>query len=335
MISGSQAALIPLSPNSSVDTSGNSGGRALRRFSRGQVNHGHLNNDMANRGRVQSLRARIGAIERPDGFGSKAAPPVPFGVAAIDSALPWGGLPRNCLHEISGEGAAVGFAAALLGRFAGTDGMVLWCQRAPGVFDGGGLHGPGLVPFGLDPNRLVLVRAHSSDDLLWAMEEALRSGRPAAVLGEVGGIGLVASRRLQLAAETFGVTAFLWRRTEANQSAKRNNNSVAITRWHLRSAAGEGSVVTPGRWRAALVRCRGARPHSWPLEWNAAQQIFETQSQSETNGPDDVQHDCTGGTQRSRGLGENRDANPVAVLATVSDRPVKPVSARVLRHAAS
>ncbi|HOT81858.1 MAG TPA: hypothetical protein PLQ12_00945, partial [Candidatus Defluviicoccus seviourii] len=32
--------------------------------------------------------------------GTTARPPVPLGLAAIDRTLPWGGLPRGCLHEI-------------------------------------------------------------------------------------------------------------------------------------------------------------------------------------------------------------------------------------------
>ena len=68
---------------------------------------------------------------------------------------------------------------------------------------------------GLDPARLVMVAAQRDDDILWAMEEGLRTGRAAglaAVVGEIGRLPMVAGRRLQLAAERSGVTAFLLRR---------------------------------------------------------------------------------------------------------------------------
>ena len=133
---------------------------------------------------LAALRAQIGAIERLGGLDDgEGAGLVSLG-AVVDAALPWGGLPRDCLHEIEGGETAVGFAAALAARLAGEthltgEGAVLWCLRPRAVFDAGGLHGPGLVQFGLDPRRLIIAQARSDQDLLWAMEEGLRSGRPA------------------------------------------------------------------------------------------------------------------------------------------------------------
>ena len=70
---------------------------------------------------LAALRARIRVLEAvPASPGEAEA--VAFGAAAIDAALPWGGLPRAALHEVvaaaPGEAAAAGVCAALLARLA-------------------------------------------------------------------------------------------------------------------------------------------------------------------------------------------------------------------------
>ena len=64
----------------------------------------------------------------------------------------------------------------------------------------GRLYGHGLNVFGLDPARLILVETRHRNDTLWALEEALHSGAPAAVAGVIDQLDLKLSQRLQLAA---------------------------------------------------------------------------------------------------------------------------------------
>src|SRR5271168_2032879 len=164
---------------------------------------------------IEALKTRIatlggigqGAVpawaKRPDVSGTDAPPMAPLAVDALDRALPWGGLPTGCLHEVAAgaaaDGAAAGFAATLLGRLTQAEGArarpLLWCTA------GNGFYGPGLAGYGLDTSRLILVRGRAQADLLWAMEEGLRSGAVAAVLGELQEAELTVTRRLQLAAE--------------------------------------------------------------------------------------------------------------------------------------
>ena len=143
------------------------------------------------------LRDRIRRIERPN---ARRHGVLPFGIDAVDRALPGGGLALGVLHEILGAGAdeedcaaAAGFAAGIAGRLG--SGQVLWCLKR------GDLYGPGLAEHGLDPARIVLARARRDDDILWALEEGLRSPGIAAAVGEIGRLPMVAGRRLQLAAE--------------------------------------------------------------------------------------------------------------------------------------
>ncbi|CAO3407803.1 ImuA family protein [Azospirillum largimobile] len=226
-------------------------------------------------GVLADLRARIRRIEGAGGEGGRT---LPFGVEAIDAHLPDGGLPLGCLHAVTAEdpGAGTGFAATLLGRLATPKAPALWILR------GRDLYAPGLAAYGLTPDRLVAVRAVRAVDALWAMEEALRCSALSAVLGELEGLDLTASRRLQLAAESSGVTGFLLD-LGAGVPGRRNAHrpeglSAAVTRWRLdaapsrdeeedaapRPAGGLPGLGAP-RWSVALERCRGGRPGRWTL----------------------------------------------------------------------
>jgi protein ImuA len=209
---------------------------------------------------LEKLRARLARLDHHP----TDRPILPLGLAAVDRLLPGGGLARSCLHELCGapdRAAAAGFAAALLGRLA-ADGHALWI----GPRDD--LYAPGLAAQGLPPERLIVVRAGARDARLWALEEALHSPGLAAVLAEVDRLTLTQSRRLQLAAEAKGVTAFLLRPLAACDAP-----SAAVTRWRITplpedAATGEASRAwEPPRWRVELVRCRGGRTGAWAIAW--------------------------------------------------------------------
>ncbi len=209
---------------------------------------------------ISALRDRLRQIEQPARHGV-----LPFGVAAIDRALPGGGLALGAVHEILGAGgdeedaaAASGFAAGILARLGpagdggGDGGPVLWCLKRPD------LYGPGLEAHGLDPARLVLVRAPRDDDLLWAVEEGLRAPGLAAVVGEIGRLPMVAGRRLQLAAERAGIPVLLLRRWRSGEEAEaeRQRPSAAVTRWRIAALPSLDIENEPGIGRP--------RPHPNP-----------------------------------------------------------------------
>jgi protein ImuA len=147
-------------------------------------------------------------------------PLVPIGLPEIDAVLAGGGLAAGALHEIlpgdpegrpaAHDGAALGFAALALGRFMmHRGGRILWCRPAGFVFDAAP-YPPALTPF-LDPAQILLACTRRREETLWAIEEGLRCSSLAAVLGEIDTLDLVASRRLQLAAEKSGVPILLLR----------------------------------------------------------------------------------------------------------------------------
>lgn len=217
---------------------------------------------------LAGLRQKLATLEHGvSGSGQCSA--VPFGIGEIDAALPWGGLASGMVHEVvGGDGghAALGFCSALLARFAQDRGMrrsnVLWCR---GRND---LYAPGLLSFGLDQDRLLLAEVSKDRDILWAMEEGLRSGALTAVLGEPSTLTTTALRRLQLAAETGGTAAFLLR-----PRGSANVPGPIATRWQVsalpslgRDFYGARPLGQP-RWQLELVRCRNGSVGRWSVEW--------------------------------------------------------------------
>ncbi len=228
-----------------------------------------------------SLREKIRRLERAHSIQHAGKTAVPLGLPAIDALLPEGGLLTGALHEVEAgpspsgrvaahDGAALGFAAHLMGRFAArTPGTLLWCRRPSGVFDAPP-YAPALAA-SFDPARLLMVTARRDEDVFWAMEEGLRCPGIAAVLGETRAADATSGRRLSLAAEKSGVPALLLRPQPAPPQ------SVCVTRWRIASAP---SRSTPGlhdvgaaRWRLDLRRNRFGAPSiaeipSWLVEWN-------------------------------------------------------------------
>ncbi len=231
---------------------------------------------------MATLRARIRAIEKNSeslrGPGEKR--PAISLTPALDAVLSAssggaGGLAQGVLHEIvsapGANGAVGGFAAALLSltsrsEAVGGQGVVLWCQRRRDADEMGALYAPGLAAFGLQPEQLLVVQAGRDRDVLWAMEEGVKSAALVAVLGEIDDLSFTASRRLQLAAESSGV-AILLVRSGGRQSS---TTSAAMTRWKVGSgrtkAAQIGSTYETS-WQLELLRCRGGAPGRWTVEW--------------------------------------------------------------------
>jgi protein ImuA len=205
------------------------------------------------------LAETIRRLENGVSTGQSSPATLPVGVNAIDRRL-GGGLPTRCLHEIAGDSAsAAGFAATLLAYFARARGTVAWIAARPGL-----TYAPGLLALGLAPENLLLVETASRVMRLWALAECLRLPGLAAVLAECDGVDFTASRKLQLAAATSGVTALL-----LDRDADPQHTLAARTRWRIAvapSCAGTAACVGPPRWRVTLARGPGATSGEWLLE---------------------------------------------------------------------
>lgn len=209
---------------------------------------------------LADLRRRIARIERP----VSSAAGLVLGLPAFDEALS-GGLPEAAIHEVirsgeSGDDAATAFGAALLARLAERrDGHVLWLEG------GRDLYPPGLLVYGLTPDRLLLLQGIRGRDLLWALEEALKSGALAGVIAETDRLPPVAGRRLQLAAEQGRTTGLLLR------PAPQPPVSSALTRWRITALDSHlsGPGVGQPRWRVELLHNRGGRTAEGIVTWTA------------------------------------------------------------------
>jgi len=205
--------------------------------------------------RLAALRAEVRALE--SAAAGEARDFLPFGVEAIDSRLA-GGLAAAALHEAAGESpgpadeaAATLFLASIAARREGT---LLWALARRDLF------APGLAAIGLAPDRILYAECGRDEDVLAAMEEGLRHGGLAAVVGEVGRAPMPATRRLQLAAEEGGTPALMLRRWRRNGEDPLAPPSAAVTRWRLACVPSSplpvAGVGRP-RWRLALARQRG------------------------------------------------------------------------------
>lgn len=132
------------------------------------------------------------------------------GYAALDAELPGGGWPQRALTELLLAGTGCGemrlLAPALARVGVAGRGVLLVGPPAEPCAEA-------LAQLGVDLTRCVVIRG---DDLLWPLEQALRSGQvgavvawtPASLKGE-------ALRRLQLAAQSHDGPAFVLRAAAA------------------------------------------------------------------------------------------------------------------------
>src|ERR1700710_766745 len=152
---------------------------------------------------------------------------LPFGIEAIDEALPGGGLALGAVHEFSDGGprghyapCAALFTAGILARLKGP---VLWCLHSRDLF------APALARVGLHPDRIIFCETWKDAEILPSMEEGLRMRGLAGVVGELSRMPLTPSRRLQLAAESSSVPCLIIRRSAKHIS----EINAATTRWRI------------------------------------------------------------------------------------------------------
>jgi protein ImuA len=226
-------------------------------------------------------------LPKMEGF--DAAKTIPIGISAIDRHLPQEGLAGGALHEfVPEEGGAIaatlGFMAALLVRFAclyppgrerlsGLPGMLplIFVLPAYGFRQYGRLYGHGLAALGLHPDRIILVETVRRTDTLWAVEEALHSGVPAAVAAAIDKLDLKLSQRLQFAAQQACRPLLLLREAQHLES------SAAATRWRIGTAAAARDrfgFFARSKWRLNLERCRNGRSGEWLVEYNHVAHCF-------------------------------------------------------------
>jgi protein ImuA len=298
------------------------------------------------------------------GSNTQAGARLTFGLAAIDEALPGGGLDAAGMHEIlDGDGAtgtggaATGFAAALAGRRQRDSGRpIVWIAPRHDAHESLYLHG--LATYGLAADALLVVRIpgrgrSAATQTLWALEECLRARSIGLVCAALDTLDLTASRRLQLAAAAGGTTGLLLR-GGVTGAAPALPPTASLTRWRIASAPSApclaGDPCIP-RWRVELLRARNGRPHQWLLEWHHDPDRLDDRNadhrnpdrRNDSNQRDEsrriaIAQPAHSGPVRAGSLAGDRSPAGFALVAPLCDRPdlpaQHPVSAARHRDAA-
>lgn len=176
----------------------------------------------------------------------------PTGWASLDASLPTGGWPEAALTEILFPVDGIGelqLVLPTLARLTRAGGAVLVVAPPyrPCV--------AGWESVGVVMRHVDVVHTSDSHDALWAIEQGLRSGSCAAVLGWPRSVDDRALRRLQVAAGTGQALGFVFREQRYLRQA-----SPASLRLELEA------MPTP---RVHVRKCRGGQPPARPIALTA------------------------------------------------------------------
>jgi cell division inhibitor SulA/protein ImuA len=164
---------------------------------------------------------------------ARVAPGLPTGYAELDNQLPGSGWPSGAITEIYAERTGVGEVELVMPAVAQLTQRGRWVSLvAP-------LHvpyAPALTAHGVKLERLLLVQTRTTDENLWAAEQALRAASSGAVLLWQDHIHERALRRLQLASESASTSLFLFRSTRVAPA------TPAALRLHVSRAEGRTVV---------------------------------------------------------------------------------------------
>jgi protein ImuA len=175
----------------------------------------------------------------------------------VPGPAPGGGaaFARGRVHELAGPARRT-LAVMLAGRAGGP---VLWIAPA---WAEARLHPEGVQPF-LDPGWLLFAEVPRAEDLLWTLEEALRSGAVAVAVADLPAPpGLTPVRRLQLAAEAGSALAGAAAAPLGLILTPAEGGAPGVeSRWHMAPAHRPGA----SEWRLARTRARAQPPAAWRL----------------------------------------------------------------------
>jgi cell division inhibitor SulA/protein ImuA len=218
-------------------------------------------------------------------------PAIATGFDALDRYLPGGGWPLTGISEVFIEYYGLGELRVLMPALAELSHRAVEARKwivwvAPPFVP----YAPALAHYGVDLSRILLVhpsregsaklgsepissgaepsgsdlnradpKRANSKDILWAVEQAIRSQSSVATLAWIKQADVTALRRLQLSAEIHRCWTVLFRPSEAI-----SQNSPAALRFSLlpgRGLPGE----SPADIRIDIQKCRGRKPKSFRL----------------------------------------------------------------------
>lgn len=191
-----------------------------------------------------------------------------FGLGEIEQCFPNATFPIGTIHEFIAthpEDAAAtdGFISGLLHKLMENGAPVVWISRNRKLFP------PSMERFGTDAQQVIFIDVPYEKQILWTMEEALKTEGLACVIAEIADIDFAQSRRLQLATEKTLVTGFVFRK-----APKRALSATPCTvRWQISPEPTHLGENIPGvgspRWEVTLVKVRNGHTGTFHIEWNS------------------------------------------------------------------
>lgn len=181
-------------------------------------------------------------------------------------------MPASPGDHVAALGFALGWAMTAAKSKVG-NGMIFWAAPEQDFFEDGLPNAEGLAQFGVDLDRLLMVRANSQMDALWATEQALTTPETialCAISSAKKSLSLTATRRLLLTAEKHKTCCVLLRLDAAGTSA-------AWSRWNVSAAPSYGIDRELGMpaFNAHLARNRaGISSLSFHLHWDIHSHAF-------------------------------------------------------------
>jgi len=172
---------------------------------------------------------------------------VPSGFAVLDECLPGSGWPQGALTELFTSGQGIGEFSLLMPLCARLTQNSRWVIfiAPPHV-----PYAPALAAAGIDLARLLLIKAESPKDKLWALEQSLKSKQCGAALAWPGDMAANSLRRLQLACEQGQSSGFLF----MPESAATNASTAALRLRLLANEDGELEIRIIKRRGGTLTR---------------------------------------------------------------------------------
>lgn len=208
---------------------------------------------------VQSLGLQIRGMEtrtRPRGIASSS------GCPAMDRVLPDGGYASGSLVELlAAGGQPIGSTTLALSaaRHACEAGKYLVLIDTPTQY-----YPPALQRLALPVDRIIGLRPKTYEDIVWAIDQSLRSSAVGCVIASIDRLNDRTARRFQLAVEAGGGLGILLR----DATVAKSEPSWADVQWSLgppsnnrisgQTSGGDARGTT--RWfEMTLRRCHGGR----------------------------------------------------------------------------
>ena len=205
------------------------------------------------------------------GSANPSEPGFSTGFSKLDQALHASGWPQGNLVELLSDGAGLGCMGLLLPTMETLSKRGRWqVFIAPPCTP----YAPLLDARGIDSQQILLVHPHNKQDLLWSVEQALRSGTCSAVFAWLHGAEFRYNelRKLQLAAANSDVFSVLLRPRQAAV-----HHSPATLRLEMKAYRQVSILKQPGGRQSINVNlgCEDdvpGQPQLWELPAYTAKQ---------------------------------------------------------------